>query len=551
MSRLGLSFLLLSAMFAASDIAADEPLVGSIDIYVRSDSETCRRAVDLAKQFAADRRALQIVVHDVVDDEASLRQYYRLVKQSQIAQPTLPGTAFGTQFRVGFTSDDAYRSLLDDMLTIRVYAREGCPHCRDAKRFLEGLVKRRPALRLEIHDVVADLEARRRMEQLAKAHRKQVTGLPVVEAGGQLFVGYQTDGTSGRRIEALFETPLPATDKQSNSHLRMLESIGATVFGFNEQADFPAHAALPFAMQVTMLQLGSPDPRDMPPPLNDDLPPPPPDSLGDEESNVPAAEGSSEEIDIPYFGVVQLSDWGMPLFTLIVGLVDGFNPCAMWVLVFLLSVLVNVRSRVRILAIAGTFVLVSGLAYFAFMAAWLNIFMLLGFIRPLQIALGCVALCIGLLNVKDFFAFHRGLTLSIPESAKPGIYARVREIVLARSLSIAVPAAVVLAIVVNTVELLCTAGLPALYGEILTLQQLPWWQNYLYLGLYIAAYMFDDALLLTGFVFTLSRRKLQEQQGRWLKLVSGIVILLLGLAMVFKPEWLYFGRGPESVDNLG
>lgn len=533
------SLFLSAAICVTTPLTAAEPLVSRIDIYVRSDSDACRRAVDLAKRFSTERKATEIITHDVVADEKSLRQYWGLVKQKQIAQATLPGTAVGNQFRVGFPSDEAYRSMLDDMLTVRIYAREGCPHCRDAKRFLNDLVQQRPALRLEIYDVVGDMEARRRMEQLAKSHRKQVTGLPVIEAGGQLFVGYQTDATSGRRIAAIYEVASPAINDQSS--VQFLRFDLAAV----------AHARIPFSILWTMLQLASPDPRDVPPPANDDLPPPPPDSLNDEEANMPAVDEPSEEIDLPYFGVVKLRTWGMPLFTLIVGLVDGFNPCAMWVLVFLLSVLVNVRSRVRILAIAGTFVLVSGLAYFAFMAAWLNIFMLLGFIRPLQIALGCVALCIGLLNVKDFFAFHRGLTLSIPESAKPGIYARAREIVLARSLSIAVPAAVVLAIVVNTVELLCTAGLPALYGEILTLQQLPWWQNYLYLGLYIAAYMFDDTLLLTGFVFTLSRRKLQEQQGRWLKLVSGIVILLLGLAMVFKPEWLYFGRGPESVDNLG
>jgi uncharacterized membrane protein HdeD (DUF308 family) len=152
-------------------------------------------------------------------------------------------------------------------------------------------------------------------------------------------------------------------------------------------------------------------------------------------------------------------------------------------------------------------------------------------------------LCIGALNVKDFFAFKQGVSLSIPEAAKPGIYQRVRTIVSAQSLTIAVSAAVVLAVMVNVVELLCTAGLPALYAEILTLQNLPPWKNYAYLALYVIAYMFDDSLLLTGFVVTLSHRKLQEREGRWLKLLSGLVIGLLGLVMIFKPDWLHWGRG--------
>jgi len=228
----------------------------------------------------------------------------------------------------------------------------------------------------------------------------------------------------------------------------------------------------------------------------------------------------------------------MPLFTVAIGLVDGFNPCAMWVLLLLLSILVNLRDRVRILAIAGTFVLVSGVAYFAFMAAWLNVFEWIGMLRPVQLTLGGLAIVIGLVHIKDFFAFKQGPSLSIPESAKPGIYARMRRIVTAENLPAAIGAAFVLAVLVNLVELLCTAGLPALYTSILTQRGYSTAVRYGYLGLYIAAYMFDDALMVAGVVLSLSRFKLQETGGRWLKLISGGVILVLGLAMLFKPEWL-------------
>jgi hypothetical protein len=210
----------------------------------------------------------------------------------------------------------------------------------------------------------------------------------------------------------------------------------------------------------------------------------------------------------------------------------------MWVLVFLLSVLVNVKDRGKIAAIAGTFVVVSGLAYFAFMAAWLSLFMLIGIARPLQMALGLLAVLIGLVNVKDFFAFKKGVTLSIPESAKPGIYERVRRIVTTDYISVAIGLCVVLAVLVNVVELLCTAGLPAVYTQILTLQQLPAWKNYAYLSLYIVGYMFDDSLMVIAFLITLSHRKMREAEGRWLKLISGIVVLALGLAMLFRPDWL-------------
>jgi hypothetical protein len=228
----------------------------------------------------------------------------------------------------------------------------------------------------------------------------------------------------------------------------------------------------------------------------------------------------------------------MPLFTLAIGLVDGFNPCAMWVLLLLLSILVNLRSRWRILAVAGTFVLVSGAAYFAFMAAWLNVFEWVGMLRPVQLVLGFSAVAIGMVHVKDWFVPDRGPSLSIPQAAKPGIYARIRTIVNAENLPAAVGGALVLAVLVNVVELLCTAGLPALYTGILTQRGYSAAVRYGYLGLYIAAYMFDDALMVAVVTATLGRCKLQESGGRWLKLTSGLVILALGLTMLLRPEWL-------------
>ncbi len=241
----------------------------------------------------------------------------------------------------------------------------------------------------------------------------------------------------------------------------------------------------------------------------------------------------------PCSGRLSAHQLGMPMFTIVIGLVDGFNPCAMWVLLFLLSILVNLKDRTRILAIAGTFVVISGLAYFCFMAAWLNVFLLIGYLRPIQMLLGLMAIIMGAVHVKDFFALHRGISFSIPESAKPGIYARVRGIVTAESMKAAIVGAVVLAVLVNLIELLCTAGLPALYTSILTQQGYSAGVHYLYLGVYILAYMFDDALMVGAVVITLSRRRLQETHGRWLKLLSGAAILLLGVIMLLRPDWLH------------
>jgi glutaredoxin len=245
-----------------------------------------------------------------------------------------------------------------------------------------------------------------------------------------------------------------------------------------------------------------------------------------------------ESIQAKWFGELRVRDLGLPLFTIVIGLLDGFNPCAMWVLLFLLSLLVNLRDRLKMALVAGTFVAVSGLIYFVFMAAWLNMFLLIGLSRPIQIGLGGIALLVGAVNVKDFFALRHGISLSIPESAKPGLYARIRRILNADNLAGALAGIVILAGLVNLVELLCTAGLPALYTQILTLQQMPSWEYYGYLSLYNLAYIFDDSLMVTIAVVTLNRKKLQERAGRWLKLTSGLVMASLGAILLLQPKWL-------------
>jgi hypothetical protein len=246
-----------------------------------------------------------------------------------------------------------------------------------------------------------------------------------------------------------------------------------------------------------------------------------------------AAAPAAGELVLPWLGRVDVERLGLPLFTVVLGLVDGLNPCAMWVLLFLLSLLVHLRSRTRMLLVAGTFVLVSGVAYFAFMAAWLNAYLWLGFSRGLQLAVGATAVAIGGLHLKESFAFRRGPSLAIPDRAKPHIFARVRRIVTAENLPAALAGAFVLAVLVSAVELLCTAGLPAVYTQVLSTQDLDPVRHYAYLALYNLAYVADDSAVLAVAVATLSRRRLQERGGRWLELLSGAVILLLGLLLIF------------------
>jgi glutaredoxin len=383
------------------------------------------------------------------------------------------------------------RSAPDAPVVIELFSRDGCPRCAAAKVFLEQLQRERPGVEVLVHDVVHDPESRDRMRRLAAEHGVAVPGVPAILVRDVFMIGFTSADTTGARLRAVVDAAPGASPAPLGNH--------------------EAGAACSDELEHECIE----PPPSSPPPLADD-----------------------EAIVLPLLGPISPRSLGLPLFTIVIGLLDGFNPCAMWVLLLLLSFLVTLQSRAKVLAVGGTFVIVSGIVYFAFMAAWLNIFLLIGLSRAVQVLLGAVAGVIGAINVKDFFAFKKGISLSIPESAKPGIYRRMRAIVQAEHLFGAVVTSVALAVLVNMVELLCTAGFPAVYTRILTLYKLPTWKYYSYLGLYNVAYVADDALMLGIAVTTLARRKLQEHEGRWLKLVSGAVMVALGVVLMVRPGLL-------------
>lgn len=177
-------------------------------------------------------------------------------------------------------------------------------------------------------------------------------------------------------------------------------------------------------------------------------------------------------LQLPFFGSVEASVSTLPLMTLMIAGVDAFNPCAFFVLMFLLSLLLHTRSRKRMLLVGGVFVFFSGLLYFLFMSAWLNLFRLIGHLDLITTIAAVVAILIGAINVKDFFWFKRGVSLSIPEQAKPRLFQRMRDLLQARSLFTLLAATVGLALFANMYEFFCTAGFPMVYTRILTLSDL-------------------------------------------------------------------------------
>lgn len=528
----------------AYEAAAGETRCAVLELFVRGDAERSRAAREFVEKTYSARKGLLIAYRDVAAKETDLARFYQLADHFQVAEPGLPAFYVSGRFECGWTPD-VTPGVLEELLTIEVFVRQGCPRCASAKPVIfQQLAPRYPGYRFIEKDIAADAEAQRRLQGLANRYRVQGASVPALHLCGRLMVGFLDANASFRQWDDVLRpvtVPSPAKTSSLSPSRRAAPVVPS---GFWSGTLYAGEVATEFAPEPS----GAPP---MPPETADstathasatrvrrELPPELPAEAVATVREESAQDEARDFVELPFIGRVNWRQWGLPAFTLLVGLVDGFNPCAMWVLLFLLSLLVNLKDRWKILAVAGTFVVISGAAYLAFMAAWLNVFQLIGLLRPAQIILGLLGVAVGAVHVKDFFAFKQGVSLSIPESAKPGLYDRMRRIVLAETLLGAVIGASVLAVLVNIIELLCTAGLPAMYTGILTMQQLPTWQNYAYLLLYIVGYMFDDSLMVAVVVATLGKHRLQERGGRWLKLFSGGVILALGLTMLFKPEWL-------------
>lgn len=365
-----------------------------------------------------------------------------------------------------------------DAADIEAFVRDGCEHCLQAEAFLARLHAEQPTLRIDVHNVSREADAAARMRSLAGAETAGLR-LPAFYVGGRWIIGYSAGGLS---------------DEQIRSALRGSQRAGIATGDAGSCSVVPETSC---------------------------------------ETPAVVPDSQPERFGFTFLGRrIDLDQVGLPLFTLAMGLLDGFNPCSMWVLLLMLSMLAPMQQRMRMLAVAGTFVVVEGIAYFAFMAAWLNLFLLIGWSRGSQWAIAAIAIVAGAIHLKDFWAFGRGFSLSIPASAKPGIYARMRAILQADNLFGAIVGAVVLAVLVQVVEFMCTSGFPALYTRILTLRQLQGVEYYGYLLLYNAAYMLDDVIVLAVGVWTLSQRRLREREGRWLKLLSGLVMVGLGLYLL-------------------
>jgi len=357
-----------------------------------------------------------------------------------------------------------------------------CPHCALAKPYLEGLAKKYPQIELKFYEIYSNVDNRQIFADMGAKFGFEPSSVPTFFIGTQYLVGYSEEMNT--QIEGLVK------DCLANG----CPDAGAGVITTAETQTTPQPEATP----------------------TDPL--------------------KTRSLKIPIIGTVNLEEQSLFVSTLLISFVDGFNPCSLWVLSMLLAITIHTGSRKKVVYIGLIFLTVTALIYALFIAGLFSVLKVISFVWWIQLLVALVAAFFGVINIKDYFWYKEGLSFTISDDKRPGILKKLRSVMDAsQSFWGLTGATVVLAAGVSLVEFSCTAGFPVLWTNLLNAQDVALGAFLLLLLVYMVIYQLDELAIFFGAVITLRASRLQEKQGRILKLVGGVLMLTLALVILVNP----------------
>lgn len=364
---------------------------------------------------------------------------------------------------------------------------EGCPHCAKEKEFLNKIKNNYPQINVVDFEIYNNSDNASLLQTLDKELNLNISGVPFIIIGDQGMSGYLNDETSGQQI------------------IKMINQCLET-----QCPDLVAN----YISQPNQNQ---------------------------GNNNIPQPQNNNEHfyITLPILGEIDAKAFSLPILTLVIAALDGFNPCAMWVLVFLISLLIGMKNKKRMWALGISFIVASGLVYFLFLSAWLSFFLFIGYIFWIRLLIGAVAIGSGIYHLYEFYINRPGCKV-VKGERREKMFTNLKFITKIPSFWLALVGIVLIAFAVNLIELVCSAGLPAIYTNILSLSNLPTWQFYLYLIFYIIIFMLDDIIVFVIAMITLQATGLTHKYVRAANLIGGILILILGILLILKPQLLMF-----------
>ena len=377
------------------------------------------------------------------------------------------------------------QSVLSNQVVIYIFWGEGCPYCRAELAFLTELKETYPQIIIREYEVYHNESHRLYLTQMLAEYNLEPSGVPTTFINNRYWIGFSENVASQieQTVAACLETV--CTD--------------------------PGVGIVPIDDQIEMLTTGT-------------------------DATISPVENT---IILPLIGEISLNGLSLGVSTALIAFVDGFNPCSLWVLSLLLGMIIHSGSRRKTLMVGITFLMVTAAVYIMFIVGLFSIFSFVGFIGWIQVVVALLALAFALISIKDYFWYKKGVSFTIADKHKPKIYRDMRGLLVGdKSTSALIAATVVMALGITLVELPCTSGLPVLWTNIIAAHEVTALTFVLLLGLYMLIFLADELIVFGSVVLTLKASKFEEKQGRILKLVGGMLMLVLAVVLLIDPSIL-------------
>lgn len=377
-----------------------------------------------------------------------------------------------------------------DTIKAYLFYGDGCPHCADEEEFFEGYLDNNDDVELFRFEVWKSSENRELLSKVQEKLNDHRSGVPFLVIGNTVILGY-TDGITDDTIKETIEEY-----RNDNDYEDIVDKV------------------------IKNEKIGNETPTEKP-------------------KSKPKEKTTYK---LPILGKINAKNVSLPLLAVVLGLVDGFNPCAMWVLIFLISMLLGLKNKRKLILYGSVFLITSGLFYFLLMFTWLSVIATISLSLIFRIIIAIFAIGAGIFNLYNYIKSLKkddGCSVTNTKQRKT-IMTRIRQFTQEQNVLLAILGIIILAIGVNFVELLCSAGLPVLFTEILALNKVTESMGMVYNTIYIIFFMLDDFIIFMIAVKTMNLKVISTKYSKYSHLVAGIIMLIIGILLIVKPGWVMF-----------
>ena len=376
-------------------------------------------------------------------------------------------------------------------VTLYFFHGDGCPHCAEEELFLDAIDDKYPELSIVRYEVWYDEENSELLSKVQQSFELTRLGVPTTVIGDTVITGYGT--STGSKIERAIQYYM------ENDYVDQVENIKNGTFEKKEEKE--------------------------------------------EDDSFEKQEAESDEamtIEVPLLGNVNLKKVSLTSAAVLIGFIDGFNPCAMWVLLFLISILIGMKDRKRMWILGLAFLLTSAIFYLFIMLSWVSIVVKVSTIIWVRNLIAIIALIGGFWNLRSYYKSQDSGCEVVNDKKRKSILKKIRKFTSEKNFLLAIIGVMGLAVSVNFVELACSAGLPFVFTELLALNQVSSFTRFIYTLLYILFFLIDDFIIFFIAMFTMKITGISTKYNKYSHLLGGIIMLLVGALLLFKPEWLMF-----------